>query len=132
MEAELLPQEKDEKSWGEFVHIKQANILKKLAKTQKEKEIQEEYYNLALLHLDFAIKVQSERDAGVKLGTRHLTPYIKKGEIFQEMKRYDEALGCYDEFIEKDPSSEALEEVEMKKVELYIEIGEPEKAREYY
>jgi len=128
---EKLFEKEVDNSWGEFAHMNQARILQRLGSACKE-ENKEEYYNLALEHLDAAIKVQIERDGNTEVNFRHLDPYVKKIKIFKEMNRYEEALSCLDEFIERNPEDDVFAKVKDMKVELYVEMGEPEKATEWY
>lgn len=128
---EKLFEKKVDNSWGEFAHINQARILQRLGSNCKA-ENKEQYYNLALEHLDAAIQVQRERDGDTEVNFRHLDPYIKKVKILKEMDRYKEALDCLDEFIDRNPQDDVYEKVKDLQFNLHEEMGEPEKAAEWY
>ncbi len=131
MENASLFEQEVGNSWNDFTHIRQAKILQTLGSTCNTEE-KEEYYNLALEHLDVAIKVQRERDGDTEVNSRNLDPYMKKVEILKDMDRYEEALSCLDEFIERNPKDDIFQEVKDMKVDLYLEMGQPERAAEWY
>ncbi len=77
--------EKLDNSWNEITHNRQAVILCKMARKLDLAE-REEYYKLALQHLNIAI----ERSPN------YTEPHIRKAHILEHLGDYEEALSCFE------------------------------------
>lgn len=52
-------------------------------------------YNMALLHINNAIHRNAKCNSGKQLQNEHAVCLMNKGIIYEECKRYDDALDCY-------------------------------------